>query len=196
MAAAETGNNAVNGSSLIPLLSFGIPGDIVTAVLFAAFMVQGLRPGPRLFEDHGAIVYSILIAMLLCNALMLVLGHFSLRYVAMIARFPKRVVFPVVAAFCVVGTYALNNSFFDVKVMLVFGVVGYFLRKFDFPVAPLIITFILGRAFESSLGQSLILGDGDLSLFVRRPISLVFLLLAAGFVVWGARRRTPLGSDE
>ena len=196
VAAAETGNNAVNGSSLIPLLSFGIPGDIVTAVLFAAFMVQGLRPGPRLFEEHGAIVYSILIAMLLCNALMLVLGHFSLRYVAMIARFPKRAVFPVVAAFCVVGTYALNNSFFDVKVMLVFGAVGYFLRKFDFPVAPLIITFILGQAFESSLGQSLILGDGDLSLFVRRPISLVFLLLAAGFVVWGARRRTPLGSDE
>jgi putative tricarboxylic transport membrane protein len=196
VAAAETGNNAVNGSSLIPLLSLGIPGDIITAVLFGAFMIQGLRPGPRLFEDHGAIVYSILFAMLLCNLLMLAMGYFSLRYVALIARIPRRIIFPVMAALCVVGTFALNNSMVDVKIMLLFGLVGYFLRKFDIPLAPLIITFILGRQFESSLGQSLILGDGDLSIFLGRPISLAFILLAAAILVWGARRRSPMRVDE
>jgi putative tricarboxylic transport membrane protein len=192
VAAAETGNNAVNGSSLIPLLSFGIPGDVVTAVLFAAFMIQGLRPGPRLFEDHGAVVYSILFAMLLCNVVLLLIGFLSLRYVALIAQVPRRIIFPVMAALCVVGSFALNNSLFDVQVLLFFGVVGYFLRKFDFPLAPLIITFILGRQFESSLGQSLILGDGNLTIFLSRPISLAFIVLAAGILVWGTRRRSPV----
>lgn len=196
VAAAETGNNAVNGSSLIPLLSFGIPGDVVTAVLFAAFMIQGLRPGPRLFEDHGAVVYGILFAMLACNAILLVIGFFSLRYVALIARFPRRVIFPAMAALCVVGTYALNNSMFDVYVMLFFGVMGYILRKFDFPLAPLIITFILGRQFESSLGQSLIMGDGALDIFFTRPISLAFILLAVLTLYWGSRRRSPIGAND
>ena len=188
VAAAETGNNAVNGSSLIPLLSFGIPGDVVTAVLFSAFLIQGLRPGPRLFEDHGAIVYGILFAMLLCNILILFIGYFSLRYVALIARIPRRIVFPVVAALCVVGTFALNNSLFDVKIMFVLGIVGYILRKFDFPLAPLIITFILGRQFEASLGQSLILGDGSLSIFIKHPIALMFIILSLSVVIFGARK--------
>lgn len=188
VAAAETGNNAVNGSSLIPLLSFGIPGDVVTAVLFSAFLINGLRPGPRLFEDHGAEVYGILFAMLLSNVLMLLFGYLALRYVALISRIPRRIVFPVVAALCVVGAYALNNSMFDVYAMLAFGVMGYLLRKFDFPLAPLIITFILGPQFEAALGQSLIIGDGSLSIFVQRPIAALFILLAGVVLVWGSRR--------
>jgi putative tricarboxylic transport membrane protein len=104
-------------------------------------------------------------------------------------------VFPIVAAMCVVGTFALNNSMFDVHVMLVFGVLGYLLRKFDFPLAPLIITFILGPQFEASLGQSLIIGDGNLSIFVDRPLALAFILLAAIVVVWGTRRKPGAISD-
>lgn len=187
VAAAETGNNAVNGSSLIPLLSFGIPGDVVTAVLFSAFLINGLRPGPRLFEDHGAMVYAILFAMLISNLMLLILGRIALRYVALISRIPRRVVFPGVAALCVVGTFALNNSMFDVQVMLAVGVLGYILRKFDFPLAPLIITFILGPQFESSLGQSLIIGDG-MSIFVERPIAFAFIVLAVITLIWGTRR--------
>jgi len=188
VAAAEAGNNAVNGSSLIPLLSFGVPGDVVTAVLFSAFLVNGLRPGPRLFEDHGAVVYAILFAMLVSNVLMLAFGFIALRYVALISRIPRQVVFPVVAVLCVVGAFALNNSMFDVQIMLFFGVLGYLLRKFDFPLAPMIITFILGPQFEASLGQSLIIGDG-LSIFIERPLALAFIVLAAVAVIWGAQRR-------
>jgi putative tricarboxylic transport membrane protein len=190
VAAPEAGNNAVNGASLIPLLSFGIPGDVVTAVLFGAFLINGLRPGPRLFEDHGTVVYGILFAMLLSNIFMLLFGALALRYVALIARLPRRLVFPIVAVLCVVGAFALNNSIFDVHVMLAFGVLGYVLRKFDFPLAPLIITFILGTQFESSLGQSLIIGDGSLDIFLKRPIALAFILLALIVLVLGARR-TP-----
>lgn len=187
VAAAETGNNAVNGSSLIPLLTFGIPGDVVTAVLFSALLINGLRPGPRLFEDHGAVVYAILFAMVLSNVLLLLFGYFALRYVALISRIPRRIVFPIVAALCVVGAFALNNSLFDVRIMLLFGVLGYLLRKFDFPLAPLIITFILGPQFESALGQSLIIGDGPY-IFFERPLALTFIVLAVIAVVWGTRR--------
>lgn len=199
VAAAESGNNAVNGSSLIPLLSFGIPGDVVTAVMFSAFLINGLRPGPRLFDDHGTIVYGILFAMLLSNILLLGFGYLGLRYVALISRIPRRIVFPAVAALCVVGAFALNNSLFDVYVMIVFGILGYLLRKFDFPLAPLIITFILGSQFETALGQSLILSDGTFAIFLERPIAAVFVVLALLVLlwgVWGSRRSQQFGSGE
>jgi putative tricarboxylic transport membrane protein len=192
VAAPESGNNAVNGASLIPLLSFGIPGDVVTAVLFGAFLINGLRPGPRLFADHGEVIYGILFALLLSNLLLLLFGWLALRYLALISRLPRRVIFPVVAPMCVVGAFALNNSMFDVQVMLVFGVLGYLMRKFDFPLAPMIITFILGAQFESSLGQSLIIGDGSLGIFLHRPIALVFIALAAVVLILGMRRKTAM----
>lgn len=177
VAAAETGNNAVNGASLMPLLVFGIPGDIVTAVLLAAFLVQGLRPGPRLFATQGPIVYSILWALLFSNVVLLILGYFALRYIALIARFPKYILFPSVASLCFVGSYSVNNSLFDVFVAVVFGAIGYIMNEFKFPIPPLLITFILGPLFESSLGQSLIMSGGSLLIFVYRPISLAFLIL-------------------
>jgi putative tricarboxylic transport membrane protein len=192
VAAPESGNNAVNGASLIPLLSFGIPGDVVTAVLFGAFLINGLRPGPRLFTDHGEVIYGILFALLLSNLLLLLFGWLALRYLALISRIPRRVIFPVVAPMCVVGAFALNNSMFDVQVMLAFGVLGYLMRKFDFPLAPMIITFILGAQFESSLGQSLIIGDGSLSIFLHRPVALAFIALAAVVLILGTRRKPAL----
>ena len=177
VAAAESGNNAVNGSSLMPLLVFGIPGDIVTAVLFSAFMVNGLRPGPRLFQMQGPIIYGILWALLLSNGVLLILGKLALRYVALIARFPGHVVFPSIASLCFVGAYSFNNSVFDVFLVLVFGAIGYIMQKFNFPIAPLLITFILGPLFESALGQSLIMSDGSFLIFFTIPISLAFILL-------------------
>lgn len=192
VAAPESGNNAVNGASLIPLLSFGIPGDVVTAVLFGAFLINGLRPGPRLFADHGEVVYGILFALFLSNLLLLLFGWLALRYLALISRIPRRIIFPVVAVMCIVGAFALNNSMFDVQVMLAFGVLGYLMRKFDFPLAPLIITFILGSQFELSLGQSLILGDGSLGIFLHRPIALAFIVLAAFVLIWSTRRRPAM----
>jgi putative tricarboxylic transport membrane protein len=177
VAAAEAGNNAVNGSSLMPLLVLGIPGDIVTAVLFSAFMVHGLRPGPRLFQTEGAIIYSILWALLLSNGVLLILGKLALRYVALIARFPGHIVFPSIVSLCFVGSYSVNNSVFDVFLVLVFGAIGYVMHKFKIPIAPLLITFILGPLFESALGQSLIMSDGSFLIFIIRPISLLFVIL-------------------
>lgn len=188
VAAAETGNNAVNGSSLMPLLIFGIPGDIIAAILFSAFMVHGLRPGPRLFESQAPIIYSILWALLLSNAVLLIIGKFAMRYIALIARFPSQILFPSIASLCFVGSYSVNNSLFDVFVMLVFGAIGYIMIKFEYPIAPLLITFILGPLFEEALGQSLIMSDGSLLIFLSRPISLTFILLTPIALIYLIRK--------
>lgn len=177
VAAAETGNNAVNGASLMPLLTLGIPGDIITAILLTALMVQGLRPGPLLFTTDGPVVYGILWALLFSNFILLGLGYFALRYVAIIARFPKQLLFPTVASLCFVGSYAINNSLFDVLGAISFGALGYVMNKFEFPIAPMLITFILGPLFESSFGQSINLSHGSFLIFLYRPISLAFIIL-------------------
>ena len=188
IAAAESGNNAVNGSSLMPLLVFGIPGDTITAVLLAAFMVQGLRPGPSLFESQGPIVYSILWALLLSNLILLALGYLAIRYIALIARIPKSVLFPAVASLCFVGAYSVDNSMFDVFVAVFFGAFGYLMQKFKFPIPPLLLTFILGPLFETSLGQSLIMSDGSPIIFLHRPISLLFLILTPITLIYLLKR--------
>jgi len=177
VAAAESGNNAVNGSSLMPLLTFGIPGDVIAAILLSAFMVNGLRPGPNLFDTQGPMVYGILWGLFISNIFLLALGYFLLRYVALIARIPKFLIFPLVAALCFTGAYSVNNSLFDVLLALVFGLIGYAMDKFKFPLAPLLITFILGPLFEETLGQSLMMSDGSLLIFLQRPVSLIFLIL-------------------
>lgn len=177
IAAAESGNNAVNGSSLMPLLVFGIPGDVVAAILLAAFMVQGLRPGPNLFATQGPVVYSILWALLFSNFILLGLGYIGLRYVSLMARFPKHLIFPCVASLCLVGSYCVNNSMVDVFVAVLFGIVGYIMGEFKFPIPPMLITFILAPLFEESVGQSLAMSEGSFLIFLQRPISLAFLIL-------------------
>lgn len=178
VSAPETANNATTGGAMVPLLTLGIPGDAVTAVLIGALMIQGLQPGPLLFQNHGDIVYSLFVGMLLANLLIIVIGLLSIRLFTKVLAIPKYVITPVILVLCVVGSYALQNSFFDVWVMFVAGIIGYFMQRWGFPASPVILALILGPVAESNFRRSLVMSQGDFSIFLSRPITVVLLSLA------------------
>jgi putative tricarboxylic transport membrane protein len=184
VAAPEAANNASTGGALIPMMTLGIPGDPMTAVLMGGLIIQGLRPGPLLFVEQMPFVSSIFISLLVSVIFMTILGLAGARYFSRLISTPKRFLIPAILLFCLIGSYSINNSMFDIGVLIVSGIVGFILRKFGFPVAPVILGLILGPMFESNLRRSLMLSRGDWSTFVTRPISLGFILVAV-FVLVG-----------
>ncbi len=180
VAAPEAANNAVAGGALIPMLTLGIPGDPITAILLGALMIQGLIPGPLLFEQSPQFVYSVFWAYLLANFANLILTLSTIKIWVRVLKVPQRILLPIIAALCVVGTYALRNSFFDTGIMFFFGLMGYFMIKMGFPIVPMLLAIILGPNLEEHLRMSLIISQGDASIFITKPVCLLFLIL--GFV--------------
>ncbi|WP_053362535.1 tripartite tricarboxylate transporter permease [Bacillus sp. FJAT-27251] len=180
IAAAESGNNGSTGGTLIPLMTLGIPGDVVTAVLLGALMIQGLRPGPELFTNYGDIVYTVLVGFILINVILFFQAKLAIRFFAKVTLIPATILLPVVLGLCLVGTFAVSNNLTSVGIALFFGVIGYFLPKYGFPVTPMLIAMILGPIAEESLRQSLILSEGSIGIFLTRPISIIFILLTIG----------------
>lgn len=178
VAAPEAANNAVNGGAIIPMLTFGIPGDVVTAVLLGAFIVQGLRPGPFLMVEHAEMMYSIFAIKIVACFVMLVVGRILIEPLSKIVLIPRNYLLPVLIVFCFVGTFAIQNSMFDVFTGLLFGVFGFYLKKYKFNVGTIAISFLLGKVLEKYLFQALSISHGDWSVFITRPISLVFLIIA------------------
>ncbi len=176
--APECGNNATTGATLIPLLTLGIPGDASVAVLIGALTMQGIIPGPSLFEQGSSWVYAIMGGLLLVNVFMLIEGITFTRLFANLIKVPLPILIPSILMFCVVGAYSIASNSFNITLMMVFGIVGYILKKFDFPMAPFIIALVLGKLMESNLRRSLILSQGDASVFFTRPISLTIMVLA------------------
>lgn len=194
VASAEAGNNAVTSSTFIPLLTLGVPGDVITAIMLGAFMVHGLIPGPALFEQNAPFIAAFFALAVAGTLMHLAIGAAGLRLFIQATRIPTEILFPVVMVLSVTGVYVSTNSFFDVFVMLGFGVVGYAMNRLSFPVAPLLIGFILGPLLEVGLRQALILSRGSLDIFVTRPIAAAFLALALATVVavgWREARLPP-----
>ena len=192
VAAPESANNGVSGGALIPLLTLGVPGDVTTAVLLGAFLVKGLQAGPLLFVDHPMIVYSMFVGLFFINIMMLVVGLAGIRVFTNIVSLPTYVLTPLIFILCVIGSYAINNAFFDVLVMFIFGCIGYVFGKLRIPEAPIVIGIILGPMMESNLRRGLILSKGDPSIFLTQPISLIFLILSLVSILWplfGARHK-------
>lgn len=192
--APETANNAVTGGALIPALALAIPGDATTAVIMGALMLQGLTPGPFLFQNHGPEVYAILIGIILQTIPTIIIGLMLLPVAVRLLSVPRTVIFPAVLVMCVVGAYATNYNVFDVGVMVAAGFVGFGFRRLGYPLPPLLIGFILGAPFEAAVRQSLLMSQGSLSIFVSRPISLVFIALTVVMVAVSLRvaRRMPI----
>ncbi len=188
IAAAESGNNAVTSATFIPLLTLGIPGDVITAIMLGAFVVHGLIPGPTLFEQNQTFIAAFFVLMAVTTFLHLVVARAGLPLFVQATRIPTDLLFPAIIVLSVTGVFVTTNSFFDVYVMLGFGLLGYIMIKFGFPVAPLLIGFILGPLVEVGLRQSMIMSRGSLDIFVTRPLSAAFLAIALMTVAVVGRR--------
>lgn len=186
--AAETANNAVTGGALIPLLTLGIPGDTVTAVLIGALLIQGIDPGPFFIVEKSELFAQILIILLVANIFMLAIGLGARRYLPMVLKIPSRILIPIIGVLCVTGAFAIGNTPFDVGLMGVLGVLGYILSRFGFPMAPLVLGLVLGPMIEKNLRDALTANDMNVLVFISRPISASLLVFTILTIVWSWRR--------
>ena len=178
VAAAEAANNAVNGPTMVPLLTLGIPGDNITVILIGAFIAQGLRPGPQLMAEQGPLVFAILVAMVCANVLFLIIGYFAIPLFAKVVTIRKSILLPLTVVFAFAGSYVPRSDPFDLFVLVGFGAFGYIAKKLKFDVTPMVMAFILGTELEYSFGQTLILAQGNLAhyIFFERPITAAIVL--------------------
>jgi putative tricarboxylic transport membrane protein len=195
VAAAESANSAVAGADLIPTLTLGIPGGGTAAILMGAFIAQGLRPGPSLFEENGPTMYAIFTLLLIGNPIMLVQGWLLTPFFASIVTIRQALLIPCIILFCVVGSYIFHNNLGDVELALVSGAFGYVLRKLNFPLAPLVIAYIITPMAERSFKQAMLLSDGDYSVFFTKPISLFFIILAAIILVLSVWKQPKVSAE-
>lgn len=194
--ASETANNAGIGGAMIPLLTLGIPGDAVTAIMLGGLMIHGIQPGPMLFLTQAPLVYTIFAALIVSAFLMLLLEFWGLRIFIRLLAIPKHILLPVILVLCAVGAFGLASRVFDIWTILAFGILGYAFVKAGIPTAPFIIGFILGPMAETSFRRGLQLSRGDYTGFLTNPISGTFLVLAVVSILWQAHseyraRRRP-----
>ena len=183
VAGPEAANNAAAGGAFIPLLTLGIPPNVVMALLLGAFVIHGLQPGPLLMTQNPGLFWGVIASMYIGNAMLLVLNLPLIGMWVQLLRLPYNVLFPLILLFSIVGVYASANNVFDVAVMMAFGVLGYLMRKVGYEAAPLVLAFVLGPMLENNLRKALILSQGELLTFVERPISAACLALAAALLV-------------
>jgi putative tricarboxylic transport membrane protein len=183
VAGPETANNAYANAALIPMFTLGIPGSPTVAVIMGAFMMKGLIPGPFLFRDHGDIAWAVIASFGVANLMLLILNLPLIPLWVKLLKIPTSILYTFVLGFCAIGAYTSNGQFFDVGLMAFFGVVGYIFKKIDVPLAPMILTIILGPLMEQSLRQSLEMSRGSFWIFIEHPIALGFILVALTFVL-------------
>ncbi|MGH8869918.1 MAG: tripartite tricarboxylate transporter permease [Actinomycetes bacterium] len=193
VAAPEAANNSATAGSFVPLLTLGIPGSASTAIMLGALFLYGLQPGPLFFNENPDVVWPIIASMFIGNLVLVMLNLPLIPVFASILRIPYHVLYPGIIVISIVGVYSINNSMFDVWVLAVFGLLGYVMRKTDFPTAPLVLAFVLGPLFEQSMRRSLVISQGDPTIFLTRPWAVVFLVLTALLFVGPVitRRRAP-----
>ena len=182
--APESANNAVTGGALIPMMTLGIPGDPVTAILIGALLIHGLAPGPLLFVENGEFAYGVVFSFFWANIFNILIALIFIRLLVKVLSIPKTILMPTIAILCVIGSYALRNNFFDVYVMFSFGILGIIMRWLQMPIIPMLLAMVLGRQLEEHLRVSLIASKNDISIFFVSPFSVFFLLLAITSIAW------------
>lgn len=191
LAGPESANNAAAQASFVPLLCLGIPANVVIGVIMGGLLMQGIVPGPRLIVDHPELFWGVVASMLIGNAMLIVLNVPLIRIFVMLLRVPTSLMIPSILLFCVIGSFSINNSYFDVVVVIACGFLAYGLRKSGFDLAPLLLAFLLGSLLEANLRQGMILGFGSPIVFFTSPISLAFLAVATLTLVLPALRHFP-----
>lgn len=177
ISAPEAANNGVTGGAMIPMLTLGVPGDAVAAIMIGALTIQGLQPGPLLFQNNAPLVYALFFGCFIANICMFVLGMSSVKIFTKVLSIPKEILIPIIFLLCVVGSYAMSNNIFDVWVMFIFGIIGYFLQKVEISSSPAVLGLILGPMAEKHFRTALVMSDGSYSTFISTGICWFFILL-------------------
>jgi len=183
VAGPESANNAATGGSMIPLLTLGVPPNVVMAVLLGAFLTHGIQPGPLMVKEHPEVFWGVIASMYIGNVMLLVLNLPLIGLWVQLLRVPYSILFPLILVICLIGAYSVSANIWDIVIMLVFGLVGYLMRKFDYEPAPLVLAFVLGRMTEETVRQSLVISRGSPAIFFTRPLSAAFLLVAFAIVM-------------
>lgn len=192
----ETANNAHANGALIPLFTLGIPSSPTVAVIMGAFMMHGLIPGPFLFQEHPDIAWGVIASFVIGNLMLLILNLPLIGIWVKILKIPYGLLFAIILAFMIIGSYSVNNSVFEIGIMVVFGILAYFLRKMDFPMAPLVLTLILGPQMERALRQSLEISQGSFAIFIETPLSAVLFAIAAFILIAPAFKTLRKGKNS
>lgn len=201
VAGPESANNAASSTGFIPLLTLGIPANVVMAMLFAGLMIHNITPGPLLLKDRPDVFWGVITSMYTGNVMLLVLNLPLIGMWVQITKLPFRLLFPLIILFCVIGVYSINNSVFDIWIMIIFGVIGYFMKKCGYEPAPLTLAYVLGPMVEHALRQSLIISNGNITIFLVRPISCASLavgafLLVTAFTGFAKQKRLKVVQQE
>ncbi|HEY4553773.1 MAG TPA: tripartite tricarboxylate transporter permease [Bacillaceae bacterium] len=175
--APETANNAATAGAMVPLMTLGIPGSASTAILLGAFLMYGLQPGPLLMINNPEFSWGIISSMYLGNVILLIINIVAIPLFLMIVKLPYRFMIPVIITLCLIGTYSLNNSLIETWILLIFGVIGFFMKLYGYSPAALVLALVLGPLAENTLRQSLIMSDQGVGIFLTRPVSLLFFVL-------------------
>jgi TctA family transporter len=179
---AGTANNAGLGGAWVPALVFGIPGDSITAIVIGVLFMKGLRPGPMIFQETPEVLYAVYIAFIVANIILIPMGYLAIKAGSQMLRVPRNLLMPTILMFCIVGSFAINNTTFDVSIMLFTGILAYFMEANGIPVAPAILGLVLGRLLEESFMVSMIKSNWDLTVFFRRPVGAVLGIVT--IVLW------------
>ena len=201
VAGPESANNSATGGAFIPMLTLGIPPNVTMALLLGALMIHGVTPGPLFMRDHSQVFWGLVSSMYMGNVMLLVLNLPLIGLWVKVLKIPYKILFPLILLFCLIGAYTINNSTVDIILMLIFGVLGYLMRKYKFEGAPMVLAFILGRMFENSLRQSLIMSDGSFLIFFTRPIAaggmtLTILMLLSHVIPALRKKRKAIPLEE
>ena len=186
--ASEAANNGITGGSFVPLLTLGIPGSTTTAAIMGAFLIHGLNLGPQLFTKHPEIVYSLIVALFFTNIIMLFMGYYCSTFFTKILKIPNVILSPLIIVFSVVGSYAMRSNLFDVFMLFFFGVLGYFMEKLDYPLAPLVLGLILGPLAEANLQRALTISQGSVGGLFNSFISFLFIALSLISLIGSLRK--------
>lgn len=200
VASPEAANNSATAGAFIPLLTLGIPSNVVMAILLGAMMIHGITPGPNLIHEHPQVFWGVIISMYIGNVMLLILNLPLIRMWVQVLKVPYGLLFPLILLFCLIGSYSLSFATFDILIMIVFGIIGYLMKKTDYEGAPLVLALVLGNIFENALRQSLMLSDGSFLIFFNRPIAAIFIWIGIALLVlpilpWLKKRRPAVGVE-
>ncbi|MBU2957732.1 tripartite tricarboxylate transporter permease [Paracoccus sp. 1_MG-2023] len=196
IAASESANNGACGATMIPLLALGVPGDVITGVMLGAFMIQGLTPGPMLFQTNLHEIYMLLIGMLVSSVLLFFAGKATMRMFSHVSHIPQTLLTPLVLLLCIFGIYSISSSMFDVAVLLVMGIVGFGMFLLNIPTAPFLIAFILGPTLEENMRRAIAISRGDPMVLISTPITWGFAALIVFVIAVTIRREIRKNNDR